>query len=195
MSQKRRSFVAVVAGVSLLAIVVSAQNYFVDTTYKATSLAGWHVLGDASWRAEGGEYVGTPKSPKGGWLVLDTGLQDVGVFGQFKCTGGCKTGVLLRAEKTSDGMKGVYVALAGDDAGAYAVKLDASGAEVSRDKLRTAGGQVRFAPAPPAAGAPARGAGAARGGGGARAGGGRAAPPADLPLKAPTGGLKADDWN
>jgi beta-lactam-binding protein with PASTA domain len=29
------------------------------------------VLGDAAWRAENGEYVGTAKGPNGGWLVLD----------------------------------------------------------------------------------------------------------------------------
>src|SRR6185436_3291220 len=130
MSQRRGSIFAVFAGVSLLAIAVSAQNYFVDTPYKAASLAGWHVLGDATWRAEGGEYVGTPKSPKGGWLVLDKSLQDVGLFGHFRCTAGCKTGVLLRAEKTADGMKGLYIALAGEDVGSYAVTLDANGAEL-----------------------------------------------------------------
>jgi hypothetical protein len=46
--------------------------------------------------------------------MLDTSLQDVGVFATFRCTGGCKTGVLLRAEKTGDGIKGIYVALAGE---------------------------------------------------------------------------------
>src|SRR5262249_8629540 len=88
------------AAVPLLAAgVVAAQNYVVGTTHTGTSLAGWHPLGEASWRAENGEYIGTPKSAEGGWLVLDKSLQDVGVFAQFRCTGGCKTGVLLRAEK------------------------------------------------------------------------------------------------
>jgi len=185
MSQKRRYVLAATAALSLSAVLAVAQNYVEDVHFKATSLEGWHTLGDATWRAEKGEYIGTPKSPAGGWLVLDKSFQDVGVFGNFKCTGGCKTGVLLRAEKTPEGMKGLYVALAGEDVGTYAVKLDASGKEISREKLRTAGGQIRFAPPAPPPGAAGRG----------RAGGGRAAAPAGLPITAPKPGLKADDWN
>jgi len=177
-----------IAALSLGAAVVSAQqNYVVDTKHAGTSLSGWHVLGNAAWRAEAGEYIGTPKSADGGWLMLDKSIQDVGVFARFRCTGGCKTGVLLRAEKTPSGMQGVYVALAGEDVGTYAVKLDANGKELSRERLRTAGGQIRFAPPPPP-NPPA--------GGGARAGGGgRGAPPAGLPLTPPVGGLKQNDWN
>ncbi len=191
MSQ-RAAWSGVILSLALFAAGLSAQNYVVDTTYKAASLAGWHVMGDATWRAENGEYVGTPKGPAGGWLVLDKPLQDVGIFARFRCTGGCRTGVLLRAEKTADGYKGLYVALAGEDPASYAIKLDASGREVSRDRLRPAGGQVRFAPpAPPA------GAGAARGGGRGGGRGGRGAAPAasSLPLTPPVGGLHADDWN
>src|SRR5262249_3210372 len=120
-----------------------------DTVHKGTSLAGWHVLGAATWRAENGEYVGRPTASDGGWLVLDASLQDVGLFAHFRCTGGCKTGVLLRAEKAADGMKGLYVALAGEDVASYAVTIDAQGKERSRERLRPAGGQVRFAPPPP----------------------------------------------
>src|SRR3954454_22813699 len=103
MSKKRRYLFAAAAALSLSAVLATAQNYVEDVRFKATSLDGWHTLGDASWRAEKGEYIGTPKSPTGGWLVLDQSYQDIGVFGNFRCTGGCKTGVLLRAEKTSDG--------------------------------------------------------------------------------------------
>jgi hypothetical protein len=163
-----------------------------DTTYPATSLAGWHVVGDAAWRAAGGEYVGTPTSPAGGWLMLDTSLQDVGVIATFRCAGGCRTGVLLRAVRTATGYTGVYVALAGEDTGSYAVTLDPTGRELSRAPLRTAGGQIRFAPPPPEN--PPAGRGRA-GGGGAGGGRGRGAAPTNLPLTAPTGGLRAGDWN
>src|SRR5260221_3194242 len=104
MSRIRLFGITTLLGAAPLAVGMSAQNYNVDTVFRGTSLAGWHVLGEATWRAENGEYVGTPKSPAGGWLVLDKSLQDVGVFARFRCTGGCKTGVLLRAEKTADGM-------------------------------------------------------------------------------------------
>jgi hypothetical protein len=201
MSIHARKWVTASAAVlMLLAVGLTAQNYIVDITHKATSLTGWHVLGDATWRAEGGEYVGSPKSGTGGWLVSDQSLQDTGVFAQFKCTGGCKTGVLLRAEKTSDGFKGVYVALTGEEIGSYAVKLDAAGKETSRERLRTAGGQIRFAPAPqPVDATRAGGAGRAGGaaGAGGRAGGGRAGRAAgpQLPVMPNPQGLKADDWN
>src|SRR6188474_242994 len=165
MAAARRSFPTMVIASSLFAITLLGQNYQIDTRYAGTSLAGWHVVGDATWRATGGEYIGTPKTPTGGWLMLDTSLQDVGVFATFRCTGGCKTGVLLRAEKTGDGIKGIYVALAGEDAATYRVTLDASGKELSREPLRPAGGQARFAPPPAPDGAPQ---GRGRGGRGAR---------------------------
>ena len=149
------------------------------------------MLGDAAWRAENGEYVGTAKGPNGGWLVLDQSLQDTGFFAHFKCDGGCKSGVMLRAEKTPTGFKGVYVALTGEDVASYAMTLDASGKELARERLRPAGGQIRFAPPPPTGDAAARG-GAGRGAGGGR---GRGAAPAGLPLTPPPAGLKPDDWN
>jgi hypothetical protein len=190
MTHTRRTAALFLAPISLLAVAVSAQNYVIETRHPATSLAGWHVLGGADWRAENGEYIGRPTSPDGGWLMLDTPLQDVGVFGQFRCTG-CRTGVLLRAERTANGSKGVYVALAGEEQGAFAVTLDAAGKILSRERLRSAGGQNRFAPPPPPP-SEGRGAGRAGGGGGGR---GRAAQPQDLPLSPPVGGLRADDWN
>jgi hypothetical protein len=39
---------------SLFAITLLGQNYQIDTRYRRTSLAGWHVVGDATWRATGG---------------------------------------------------------------------------------------------------------------------------------------------
>ena len=40
-------------------------------TFSGSALSGFHSLGDASWRAQNGEIIGTPKQPSGGWLVLD----------------------------------------------------------------------------------------------------------------------------
>jgi hypothetical protein len=187
----RAVWIATIAGVSLLSALATAQqNYVPDTPYRGTSLLGTRVVGNAAWRAEKGEYIGTPKTADGGWLILEKSLQDVGVFARFRCTGGCKTGVLLRAENTAGGMKGVYVALTGEEPASYAVTLDANGRELTRERLRSAGGQLRFAPPPPTTPPAARAGGA--GGAGGR---GRGAQPANLPLTAPTGGLKPDDWN
>ncbi len=191
MSRNRVYLFAAAAAMLVAAVIATganSQNYVIDTSFKATSLAGWHVLGNADWKAQNGEYVGTPKSEDGGWLVLDKSYQDVGVFGTFKCTGGCKTGILVRAEKTNTGMKGIYIALAGEEVAAYAVQIDENGKETSREKLRAAGGQIRFAPPAPPPGAAGRG---GRGAGGR----GRGATPAGLPLTAPNGSLRENDWN
>jgi hypothetical protein len=127
-----------------------------DVVFKGSTLTGWTPRGDADWKAQNGEIIGTPKQPGGGWLILDKSFQDVALFSNVTCSGGCKTGVLLRAEKTPEGMKGIYVSLTDGDLLSYAVKLDAQGKEVERTQLQSAG----------------------RGGGGGRAGGAPAAPPA-----------------
>jgi len=139
-----------------------------DSTFQGSSLKGWHVLGQADWRADKGELIATPKNAGGGWLVLDKSYQDVQFFASFRCSGSCRTGVLLRAEKTGSGMKGVYVSLTQGDLASYRVTLDAQGQELSREKLRPASGTFRYTkdikpPQPEAAG---------RGG---RIGGGRGA--------------------
>ena len=80
--------------------------------------------------------------------MLDHSYQDIGVYTQFRCTGACETGVLLRAEKTPTGMKGIYVALSDPDLPTYSVTIDAQGQIVERNKLRRGGGLERIAPPP-----------------------------------------------
>ena len=196
MLKHRRSPLVITAGLSLLmaaAAAAIAPTVFVpDSTFTASSLTGWHVLGQAQWTARNGEITGRPASGgKGGWLVLDKSFQDVGFFASFQCTGGCRTGVLLRAEKTASGMKGVYMSLNDGDVAAYRVTLDAQGQEISREKLRPGGGQMRIAPpVDPAASAAGRGGG--RGGVGR---GGNAPPDEALPMTPPPTGLRPNDWN
>ena len=60
-----------------------------EPAFNGTTLAGWHPVGQADWRVEKGEIVGTPKAPGGGWLVLDKSYQDTGFFASFRCMGGC----------------------------------------------------------------------------------------------------------
>jgi hypothetical protein len=87
------------------------KNFVPDWAFQGSSLTSMHTLGDANWRAENGEIVGVPKTPEGGWLVLDKPLQDVQFASTFRCTGGCRAGVMLRAQSTPEGMQGVYVSL------------------------------------------------------------------------------------
>jgi hypothetical protein len=181
-------------------------TFVADWTFKGNMLADWHTVGDASWRAVDGEIIGTPRTPAGGWLILDKSLQDVEFGAAFKCTGGCKTGVLLRAEKTSSGMKGVYVSLTEGDVAGYALTFDANGRELSRERLRAGGGMVRFAPtaaeaaargaaATGRAGAPPPGATGAGPAPGAGRGRGALASGATLPVDRPSAALKPNDWN
>ena len=195
-----------------------------DTVFKGSALTGWRTVGAAQWRAENGEIIGkaTPGGA-GGWLVLDKGLQDLMFYANVKCDGACKTGVLVRAEKTADGgMRGAYVSLTDGDFASYIVTLDAQGVETSRTPVAApagrgggGGGAAAGGGAPAAAG----GAAAAGGGGGRRGGGGggaaAGAPAAGAPAAgAPAGGgaraggggggrggapaitsLKAGEWN
>jgi hypothetical protein len=178
-------FVVPVAGVG--------PSFIADTTFKGSSLSGWHVVGQADWRAQDGEIIGTTKpGGSGGWLMLDRSYQDFGLYASFRCTGGCKTGVLLRAEQTPQGMKGIYVSLTDGDVGAYRVTLDAQGQELTREKVRNVGGMVRVAPPPPPPTPPAPPSNTGRGGGR----GPIPMPPGMTPvLQAPTPGLRAGEWN
>jgi hypothetical protein len=131
--------------------------------------------------------VGKPTAASGGWLVLDKSYQDVGVYVEYRCTGGCQTGVLFRETKDAAGIKGTYVELSDPQIPTYSVALSADGAITSRERARNGGGLVRFT-APPAAGA---GAGPGRPPGNFR-------PPVstvDLPFRQPDTNLKPDDWN
>jgi hypothetical protein len=150
MSKKTLAAICVIGS----AIFAATHDFIPDVTFKGSSLAGWHPVGAVEWRAENGEIIARPKQESGGWLVLDKGYQDVQFYTSFRCTGPCKTGVLLRGQKTSDGgMKGTYVSLSEGDVGYYDVVLSAEGKELSRTKLGPAPGPIiRMAAAPSTAG-------------------------------------------
>jgi len=188
------------AGVILLVPRAGAnKNFFPDWTFQGSSLGAMRTLGAVDWRAENGEIVGTPKSPEGGWLILDKPLQDVQFASAFRCTGGCRAGVMLRTQSTPEGIQGVYVALPEGEnpAAAFALKLDPQGRETQREPLRRAGGTVRFIVPPPDTGRGGVPAAAGRGGG--RAGAGRGFGPAGLPPNAPytrpTYAYRPNEWN
>ena len=194
MSRRLLGLVATFAALVTVPVAGTRSTFVPDWTFKGSTLTGWHVLGAADWKAIDGELVGTPKSADGGWLVLDKSFQDVEFGADFKCVGACRTGVLLRAEKTPTGMKGVFLSLDAGEIGGYAVTLDANGKILTKERLRPGGGLMRIAPsaAEQAAAAAARGRGAA--GAPAR---GRGAQPATLPnlTDPPSFELKPNDWN
>src|SRR5262245_21376877 len=77
-------------------VTMAAPRTFVpDVTLPGSSLNGWHTVGQADWKAQDGEIIGTPKTADGGWLLLDKSYQDIGVVADFRCSAGCKTGILF----------------------------------------------------------------------------------------------------
>ena len=194
MSLKPLALLPVALSLAATIFAADPNTFAPDWAFKGSSLTGLKTLGQASWKAENGELIGTPKAASGGWLVLDKSLQDAAFFGSFRCATGCKTGVLMRMQKTATGMRGVYLSLTDGDLASYAVQLDAQGVETARARLKPAGGQYRIAEQstfqnPPVPGfAPPRG----RGPVAAAAGGGRGRGPAGPGRGGPS--LKPD-WN
>jgi hypothetical protein len=165
----------------------SGPSFHPDVTMNGSNLKGWHSLGTAEWSAQNGEIVGRPGQAGGGWLIFDQSYQDVNFYTEFRCTGGCVAGLLLRAEKLPDGgMKGIFVSLSDPDTGEYALTVDMHGQIVDRTKLPRGGGLVRVAPPPP----PDK---PAQSGGAARFRGMR--PSVSLPLTPPDTQLRPNDWN
>jgi Domain of Unknown Function (DUF1080)/FG-GAP-like repeat len=179
---KRLLFAAASVALCAAPMFADGPSFEPDVTFHGSSLAGWHTLGQAGWRAENGELVGTPQSSSGGWLMLDKSYQDVGLFAEFRCTGGCETGAIFRVEKTNSGWKGIFVSLTEPDTPSYSVTLDAQGNIVTRDKLRRGGGLIRIAPPPNPNGNAARP---------------FAFPHYDvkLPFEAPDTKLRPNEWN
>src|SRR4249919_1890130 len=176
---------ACTVGLVLVLRAADPPNFKPDGSFKGSALTGWHVVGDAEWTAQNGEIVGKAKSgTNGGWLVMDKSFQDVQLYLNYKCTGECKSGVLLRAKKAADGsMTGVFVSLADGDTGYYSLALDASGKESPRERLTAPGRGGGAGAANPARGgaAPADATSGGRGGRGGRGGdapAAQAAPPA-----------------
>ena len=159
---RRLSLVMFLSCLLVFSLNAAGPTFRPDFVFRGSSLTGWTPMGDADWKARDGEIVGTPRRAGGGWLVLDKSFQDVALFSNVTCTGGCKTGVLLRAEKTATGLKGIYVSLTEGDLASYAMQLDAQGLETQRTQLPSAGrggggrgGSGRGGPAPPGAAPPA----------------------------------------
>jgi hypothetical protein len=191
--------IAAVTLASLTQAFASGPDFRPDITISGKNLDGWHTLGNAQWHAENGDIVGTPGPDGGGWLVFDKSYQDLYYYMQFRCSDGCVTGLLMRAEKTPDGgMKGVYVPLGQssdqfETSSVYDVTLDAQGKITSATAEPRGTGFDRIItpwPPKPQPPRPARPAGA---NGGGRRGGGGGGP--QLPVQRVDNSYKPNDWN
>ena len=139
-----KGFISTVGAASVLVTVILAapRNFVPDYVFQGSSVAGLRTLGQAQWRADRGEITATPSDSAGGWLVLDKSYQDVQFYADVHCAARCDAGVLLRAEKTSDGgLKGTYVSLSDGDLDSYDLTIGPDGKEISKKKLERATGQ------------------------------------------------------
>src|SRR6476660_5611855 len=150
--KSRIALVSMLVLSSASSLLVANRNFVPDWTFKGSSVNGLRTLGHAEWKAANGEIVGTPTSADGGWLFLDKTLQDVQLAANVRCTADCLAGVLLRAEQTPTGMKGVFVPFGKVDTAAFGVTIDKDGRELTREPLGRAGGMVRVVAAPNASG-------------------------------------------
>lgn len=108
-----------------------------DGIIEGDSLEGWTAFGEADWSVNDGVVTGRPRTPAGGWLILDRNMANVGFYSKVLCTNACRAGVLLRAEATPEGgLKGIFVSFDDSDQGLYALTLDAQGNEVSRSEVQ-----------------------------------------------------------
>jgi hypothetical protein len=188
---------AAVAAVSIGLSGQAPRTFVPDWTFKGSALSGTQQVGQATWRAENGEIIGTPTGPDGGWLLLETGYQDVQVAASYRCAGECTAGIMVRSEKGADGTRGVYTVIAADERTTATVTVDAQGRIASREPLaRSAGSQARFAPPAPPPGA-SGGGGAGRAGGRGGPGRGGAGPAAFVSMFAPAAdpAYRRNDWN
>lgn len=202
MFQRRISAAAVVLTAVSLSITPGAQTpapsrpatFAPDWTFKGSALTGTEQIGQAKWRAENGEIVGTPTSADGGWLLINPGYQDVQIAGAYKCAAPCTAGIMVRSEKSATGIKGIYTTLGGDSPSPAAVTVDAQGKIGSREPLtRPGGAMVRIQPPPPP---PAQGGGRAGAAGGGRGrGAGEASTFVSMFSPRPSTAFKANDWN
>jgi hypothetical protein len=98
----------------------------------ARGLEGWQMVGPGQWRVQNGEYVGQATGGRTSWLMLGESHQNFELSTSFQCPAGCKTGVLVRAEKKGDTVEGILLSIADGEFGAFRVTLDATGQETSR---------------------------------------------------------------
>lgn len=143
------AFLVVVSGITPGAFAQTpVRDFIADSVFDGPDLAGWQTLGGGTWRAEGGQIVGSSRAGDPGWLLTNQQFQDVALWTNFRCTGPCDTGILFRASRTDEGLEGVFVSLSPGDQAPYRVRIGEGGRILSRQRLDPGGG-TRVADPPP----------------------------------------------
>jgi len=125
-------------------------TFMPDEVFKGSEITSFQIIGQADWQADNGEISAKIGLGSGGsWLVFDKPYQDIGLHVLFKTSSTAETGILLRVQKTDQGMKGIFLALNKNEIAPYSVSINAQGKITDRKKLRYAGGiYYRLAPEP-----------------------------------------------
>ncbi|MBO9565605.1 MAG: VCBS repeat-containing protein [Niastella sp.] len=170
----------------------SSLSFVPDYIFKGTLSHQWIPQGGARWQAQNGEIVAaTPSGAKGGTLLFSQSYQDVALHAMFKAGAGAEAGFLVRLEKYNDGWQGILVSITGEQTGHYKVIIDATGAIIEKEPLRTTGSIIRLAP-PPDTSQAARNAAAARNN---QRGNQSGAPRPALPLERSATTVRPGEWN
>ena len=82
---------ATVAAMVLALHAADPPDFKPDATFSGSSLKGWHIVGDADWKAQDGQLVGRSTSEAGGWLVMNKPLQDLAVLRERALRGKVQT--------------------------------------------------------------------------------------------------------
>ncbi|MFL6451696.1 MAG: hypothetical protein ACJ746_29075 [Bryobacteraceae bacterium] len=124
-------------GVFALLGFTAGPTFRADYKFPGIALTDFKPLGAAEWKVQNGEIIGTPKDAAGGWVLLNgREFQETQIYAEVKCEGGCRAGILMRAERTPDGgMKGILMSVTENDLVPYVVRVDATGKEISRTAL------------------------------------------------------------
>jgi hypothetical protein len=67
--------------VLLSATFAATHDFTRDYVCKGSSLAGWHALGQASWRPENGEISSTPQTPDGAPNIINSSVKATFISG------------------------------------------------------------------------------------------------------------------
>lgn len=126
-------------------VLSPAPNFMPDWTFAGSSVANWQTLGPATWKAENGVITATPASSGASLLILDKSFQDVQFFARVRSAGECNAGLLMRLQKSAEGISGIFVALHDGDMRTYRLTLDTEGREVRREPLPPSPSEMRFA--------------------------------------------------
>ena len=169
MSRRLFGLAAILGALATVPLAGTRSTFIPDWTFKGSTLAGWHVLGAADWKAIDGELVGTPnRRTAAGWYSTNR-FRMSSLAPTSSASARAAPVCCCAPRRRPTGMKGVFLSLDEGEVGGYAVTLDASGKILTRERLRPGGGLMRVAPsaAEAAAAAAARGGGAGRGAPGA----------------------------